>query len=237
MGINQQRKRQRMQPIVAIHALKALIANPQDTSKVFEVIRALGGPSLERGLRRFRKTAYGNKVLIDDIDILDTLRNRTMLGSLPSGSVGSAYYHFTSREALTADGLIDASSVNYELLTDPQLVRYGTRLRDTHDLWHTLTGYGRDEFSEACLLAFTYGQTRNRGIFIIAIVGGFKLRQALGPGVFRALLRAYRAGRHAVWLPAVNFESLIERPIADVRKQLRIPKPVSHPSFTATRSG
>lgn len=236
MTINKQVKRQRMQPMVAFHALKALIANPQDTSKVFAVIRALGGPSLERGLRRFRNTDFGNKVLVDDIDILDTLRNRSMLESLPSGSVGSVYYHFTSREALTADGLIDASTVNYESLTDPQLVRYGTRLRDTHDLWHTLTGYGRDEFSEACLLAFTYGQTRNRGIFLIALVGGFKLRQAMGPGVFRALLHAYRAGHKAAWLPAVNFESLLDRPIRDVRKQLRIPDPVSHPSFAATPS-
>ena len=95
-------KRQRMQPMVAIRALRALIADPQDTPKVFEIIRALGGPSLERGLRRFRDTDFGDLVLRDDIDILDTLEQRSMLGSLPNGSFGSTYYHFTQREALAA---------------------------------------------------------------------------------------------------------------------------------------
>ena len=228
-----QRKRQRMQPMVAFHALKALVANPQDTPKVFDVIRALGGPSLERGLRRFRTTDFGNQVLTDDIDILETLQNRSMLEALPTGSFGSAYYQFTHREALAADGLVDASAIEAESLSDPQLVRYCTRLRDTHDLWHTLTGYGRDELGEACLLAFTYAQTRNRGIFVIAIVGGFKLRQAMGPGVFRALLRAYRDGRQAAWLPAVHLESLLGQPITDVRTQLRIPEPVPYRALIA----
>ncbi len=77
-------KRQRMQPMVAMRALRALIANPQDTPKVFEVIRALGGPSLERGLRRFQDTDFGDLVLRDDIDILDTLEQRSMLGALPN---------------------------------------------------------------------------------------------------------------------------------------------------------
>ena len=231
--MDRQMKRQRMQPMVAFRALKALIANPQDTPKVFDVIRALGGPSLERGLRRFRITDFGNQVLKDDIDILDTLQNRSMLGALPNGSFGSTYYHFTQREDLAAEGLVDASAVETETFSHPHLVRYGTRLRDTHDLWHTLTGYGRDELGEACLLAFTYAQTKNRGIFLIAIVGGFKLRQAMGPGVFRALVRAYRDGRQAAWLPAIHFESLLSEAITDVRTQLRIPEPVPYRTLIA----
>ena len=231
--MDRQMKRQRMQPMVAFRALKALVANPQDTPKVFDVIRALGGPSLERGLRRFRITDFGNQVLKDDIDILDTLQNRSMLGALPNGSFGSTYYHFTQREGLAAEGLVDASAVENETFSHPHLVRYATRLRDTHDLWHTLTGYGRDELGEACLLAFTYAQTRNRGIFLIAIVGGFKLRQAMGPGVFRALVRAYRDGRQAAWLPAIHFESLLSEPITDVRTQLRIPEPVPYRTLIA----
>ena len=44
-----------------------------------------------------------------------------------------------------------------------------------HDLWHVVTGYGRDELGEACLLAFTYAQNKNRGVGFIAFVGCFKL--------------------------------------------------------------
>ena len=34
----------------------------------------------------------------------------------------------------------------------------GERLRDIHDLFHVITGYGRDALGELCLLAFTNAQ-------------------------------------------------------------------------------
>ena len=55
----------------------------------------------------------------------------------------------------------------------------------------------------------------------------------MGPGVFRALLRAYRDGRQAAWLPAINFESLLSTPINAVRTQLRIPDPLPYRSLLA----
>jgi ubiquinone biosynthesis protein COQ4 len=32
-----------------------------------------------------------------------------------------------------------------------------------HDIWHVLTGYRRDALGEACLVAFSYAQTRGLG--------------------------------------------------------------------------
>ena len=55
----------------------------------------------------------------------------------------------------------------------------------------------------------------------------------MGPGVFRALVRAYRDGRQAAWLPAIHFESLLSEPITDVRTQLRIPEPVPYRTLIA----
>ena len=55
----------------------------------------------------------------------------------------------------------------------------------------------------------------------------------MGPGVFRALMRAYRDGRQAAWLPAVHFESLLSKSIDDVRTQLRIPQPLPYRSLLA----
>ena len=102
-------------------------------------------------------------------------------------------------------------------------------MRDQHDLWHVVTGYGRDTFGEACLLAFTYAQTRNRGLGIIALVGMLKLSQELeASGVRRAMKQAYRAGKNAAWLPQQDWESLLATPLDELRQQLNIPAPADY---------
>src|SRR4029078_11371261 len=73
---------------------------------------------------------------------------------------------------------------------------FADRLRDTHDLWHVVTGYGRDLIGEASLLAFTYAQTRNPGIGFIVAVAYLKARGINRPA--RRLLRdGYRRGKRA----------------------------------------
>ena len=62
-------------------------------------------------------------------------------------------------EKITADGLVEASQENVPPELENQseeLIAYGKRIRDQHDLWHVLTGYGRDTLGEVCLLWFTY---------------------------------------------------------------------------------
>ena len=108
---------------------------------------------------------------------------------------------------------------------DEKVSLYAERTRDQHDLWHTLTGYGRDTFGEACLLAFTYAQTRNPGIAVIALVGMVKLTQGMGSGVKAAMWQAYLAGRRAAWLPEQDWEALLPKPIEEVRAALKIPTP------------
>ena len=225
----------RMQPLVAWRALRALIANPEDTARVFEIIRALAGPSLVRGLRRFRRTALGQRVLAEEIDLLDALRDREALAALPGGSLGRAYHDFVYAESLTAEGLVAASveghGYNFE---DPHLRRFGHRMRDQHDLWHTVTDYGRDHFGEACLLAFSYAQTRNRGVGVIVLTAAWRLgREYPGSGVAKALWRAYRDGRHASWLPAQDWEALLALPLADVRRQLAVKPPAAYQTTLA----
>ena len=121
-------------------------------------------------------------------------------------------------------------------MQNPGLERYAARLRDQHDLWHTLTGYGRDELGEMCLLAFTYAQTRNRGLGVITLVGAYKLRQLLGAGVFRAGFRAFRAGRKAQWLPGQDWETLLERPIEEIRSQLNIDEPIAYQTLRSAQA-
>lgn len=225
----------RMQPLVAWRALRRLIANPEQTQEVFAVIRALSGPALENGLAKFRTTTVGQRVLLQKIDLLDTLLDREALATLPQSSLGRHYLSFVTRENIAADGLVEASEEegDFEYLQG-DLRRFGMRQRDMHDLWHTLTDYGRDELGEACLLAFTYGQTRNRGLGVICLAGCLKLSQFYGRGTFKAAWRAFRAGRKAAWLPGQDWEALLSQPIAEIRRSLNISPPQDYLDLRAS---
>lgn len=231
---NHRMPRARMQPLVAWRALRRLIADPEQTHEVFTVITALSGPALENGFRRFRTTATGRKILMDRLDLVDTLNDRDYLATLPMHSLGQFYRGFMTRENITANGLVEASSDTEEFLQDDEdFARFAARQRDMHDLWHALTQYGRDELGEVCLLAFTYAQTKNRGIGAICLAGCTKLYEFYGNDVFRAAARAYRHGKQAAWLPAQDWEHLLTLPVTQVRADLRISDPVIYKQLRA----
>lgn len=222
---------------VALRALRELIDNPEDTPRVFEIVRALGRPALKRGLRRFRTTAVGRRVLRDRIDLIDTLRDRESLAAMPAGTLGRTYYDFIYGESLSADGLVAASmeqGVQAYNFKDPDLKRFGERMRDQHDLWHTVTQYGRDPVGELCLLAFSYAQTKNRGLALIVAVGALRAVRELGPQALKAVWHAYRAGRHASWLPGEDWAVNLGLPIDEVRRQLAIQPPARYREVLAT---
>ncbi|MCZ6503403.1 MAG: hypothetical protein O6945_12910, partial [Gammaproteobacteria bacterium] len=60
------------------------------------------------------------------------------------------------------------------------------------------------------------------------IVGMIKITQQLGPEVKKAMWQAYRAGKRAAWLPEQDWESLLGRPIEEVRQLLDIKPPAKY---------
>lgn len=223
--------RPRIHPLVAWRALRELLRNPDDTKQVFTIIDALSGRSGARMFERFRKTPTGVRILEERRSLLATLSDREALRALPEGSLGRVYAEFTEREQISADGLVDASVEGGRRFDFGEQRRlFGERLRDMHDLWHVVTGYGRDLLGEASLLAFSYAQTRNRGVGFIVLVAWLKARGAEGRP-FRALLRGgYRRGKEAAWLPAADWEALLAKPLDEVRRELRVgPLPVYEP--------
>lgn len=213
----------------AWQGIRALIANPDDTNQVFKIIRALAGRSGERQFQRFLASPQGPTILAERRSLIGRLADRAYLGSLPEGSLGRVYLEFVEREEISADGLVEASeSVPREPdeALCPDRALFGERLRDSHDLWHVVTGYGRDLFGEAALLAFTYRQTRNRGIGFIVLVAYLRAGRSF-PEERRMIRDGFRRARGAAWLPGVDWESLLGRPLSEVREALRV-TPVGH---------
>ena len=63
--------------------MRRLIANPEATEEVFVIIESLAGNALEKGFRRFKATATGQRILAEKRSLLDSLRDREMLSEQP----------------------------------------------------------------------------------------------------------------------------------------------------------
>lgn len=210
----------RIRPLVALRAIRALLRDPDDTAKVFDVIDALSGRSGERVFARFRKSPTGARLLAERPDLVSTLNDRERLLAMPAGTLGRVYGEFVSREQISADGLVAASVRERDPAIPEERYWFGGRLRDMHDLWHVVTGYNRDLLGESALLAFSYAQTGNRGVGLIVLVAYLKA----GPLPHgRAMIRdGYRRGKSAAWLPEQDWEALLAKPLAEVRRELRV---------------
>ncbi len=218
----------------AWRALRNLIADPERTDQVFEIIDALSGASFERSFRRFRAHPGGARLLAERPSLLAALSDRAALRALPEGSFGRAYAEFMDGAQLDPQGLVEADKVveerNPRQPADADRQYYGDRMRDMHDLWHVLTGYGRDEAGEAANLAFTLAQIPNFGVALIVLAAALIGTREPSLAWPRYLLRAWRRGRATSPLAVAAYEELLPLPLAEVRRRLAVPPAeLAHP--------
>jgi ubiquinone biosynthesis protein COQ4 len=193
-----------LQPRRALRALIKLARNPDDTAQVFTIIEALSGGSPLRNLARFRARAEGRRLLAERPALLALLADREALERMPEGSLGRAYLAFLDREGITPEGLVQASVTgaikSAKRGSDLEYMR--ARLRDSHDLWHTVTGWHGDVIGEIALLAFNVAQLRNPGVALIVLSA---LLRAHSLVFLRLAMDSFAMGRRAEWLAVVHW--------------------------------
>lgn len=219
----------------AWNGVKAVIENPERTDLVFEIIDGLAGESFERSYQRFIADPAGQRLLERRPSLLDTLSDREALLRMPEGSFGRTYAEIMERRELSPDGLVEADeaamdSMDREPVDDPDREYVGDRMRDMHDLWHVLTGYGMDEAGESANLAFSAAQVPNLGMGVLvyasALVGPKDLRFTWP----RYLFAAWRRGKATPFLGVAPYEELLPLPLETVRRELGIPPVIDvHP--------
>jgi len=219
-------------PLKAWSHFRKLIADKEDTEQVFHIIAALRGRKFRQIARQFWETPKGRQMLESNLRLVDLLDDHDSIKQLPADTVGRAYVDFMEREGLSAAGL-EAEYARFQKAGtsyDDVLDRYGDRLRDTHDMLHVLTGYGRDALGEQCVLAFTYAQNRNLGVGFIAYAGGFELKRRVAPSapIMAAIREGHRIGGAAKNIVHEDITELLKEPLADARKRLGIGDPVAY---------
>ncbi len=224
-----------MQPLQAVRAMRKLLANPDDTPLVFEILRALSGDSFERLFQRVMSTPDGRRILEQERSLLDELSNLERLRTLPEETLGREYARYLDDEQIDAAGLVEASERDDDsvVFLDERASVLSARMRDMHDLWHVVCGYERDMIGEGALLAFTYAQARNPGLAFIVLMAALKMWREGVRQAPKLMWEGYRRGRRATFLPAVCWEDLLAEPVEELRRRFRLdPAPSYEPRFS-----
>lgn len=219
--------RHRRQPLKAWRAMQNLLQDGEATGEVFKIVEALEGGAMMNNTERLRARQGGAGLLAAKPDILEILQDRNKLKDYPEGSLGRAYLDFVVSEDLSADGLMASSMEadrDHEYTKDERW--FADRLRDTHDLFHVVSGYGRDGLGEISLLAFSSAQTPNLGIRFIIYMSQRSSRKDKSPVPSKECIREARENAaRADWFAAQEWESLMPLPLEEVRDRLNIEPP------------
>lgn len=195
--------------------LKALLEvgrDPDRTDKVLEAYEHLNAGTESHRVKRFYASAHGERLFAEDRTLDGSTLDFAALLKLPEGSLGNAYARFMTERGLTPD--IFASE---GVLTKPAFMI--KRMRQTHDLWHVLTGINTDVPGELELQAFTLIQLRAPSAVLLVSLGTLRWLWSHPTLPFR-VLRGLISGLRAKKLDATPWEDLWERPVMELRREL-----------------
>lgn len=214
----------------AFDAIRKLLANGDDTAQVFRIMRALNVGSGPRNYARLIATEDGGRIAYERIELAERFADPAFVTQFAPGSVGAAYRAFLETTGYSADGLAEVSRINNEEDMAHPYAWTGRRMRDSHDIWHVLTGYKADEsLGEACLVAFSYAQLGGLGWAFIAAAAALKSLKVTGNRLFaKAVWEGYRLGHKAKWLLGEDYLQLLHEPLDAARKRLGIETPAAY---------
>ena len=209
-------------PLKKLRLLKACLAvvkDPANTSELFSVMDTIRVENSPTWRALF-------KHLSQHPENLDCIRQRRpfpvpcrdQLLQYAPNTLGFQYGAFLEERKLDVifyPHLDEESDFNY----------YGMRIRQTHDLWHVLTGFDTTTDGEMGLLAF-YVQQLNTPLAEILLGLGFVNQALYYPGNmrnnFEHVLAGWHMGKMAKQIFPLPFEDLFNHDLQELQRELRI---------------
>jgi len=220
----QRRRYYRKNNLRTLYAAYRLAKNPQATKYVFVIGDAQDNiAESERRLGRFTDPFASS-----ELEALWQTQYRAApydieaLAKLPADTLGGAYARHMKSNDLRPD--------YYQERTPRTRMQYlRQRMRQTHDIWHVLTGLAADEFDEVGIQGFYAGQYASSMAAIIGAGAFLKsvLRARFGEMErhIDAFCEGYCAGKRAEPLLAVKWEELWGENLESLRQRYRIEVP------------
>ena len=195
-----------------------LLRHPEHLDRVFEIADAMSDQKrdvLEAMRDHFAMDPRGAAALRDKPRLVVCLDD---LQKLPPGTLGRTF-----ADHMRDNGLDPAALPTVSVDSDVAFVR--AHLRETHDVWHAVTGFATDIAGELGLQG-VYAAQSPGGLPLVLIAMGF-LHAALFNSSdrelrFQAVVDGWQMGRRAKPLFGVRWDELWARPIDEVRALLGV---------------
>jgi ubiquinone biosynthesis protein COQ4 len=201
--------------------------DPGDVAVGVRLFFSVGGHDEEPTYRRLIDSETGRALVRDATSYPPLFSDFEGLRSLPDGTLGREYVREIDERGIHPVELARLSQPAYtdrDFTHEHAYVR--DRVRDAHDLYHTLTGHGIDVIGEAGVLSFTFGQTGNKGWLMLVLLNHLTALLTLRFNGWLVAWRGYWNGRRARYLPAVDeWDRLLRLPVEAVRAELGISAP------------
>ena len=201
-----------------------MLRDPEHTTSVFDIEDGLRHLTATDNILEHVAADPGVAAMIEERWLSDPPNVRE-LAELPRGTLGWCFAHHLIDHGFEPDYYrkIDVKNdVDYILM----------RVRQTHDIWHVITGIDTSRQGELSLKAFELAQLRRPMAAVITCGGVMRFLvhepDQLG-SVLEAISHGYWLGHHAKPMLARKWEEAWDRPLASWREELNIPVEVSLP--------
>ncbi|GET40878.1 Coq4 family protein [Microseira wollei] len=203
-----------------VNGLIAFIDYARDVSKtdyVFDMSEAFRHTDSNKLATEYMKSLPGVQQLIAERYLAATPDMEALL-KLPEDSLGYVFAY--KMKAANFD-----PEFYRKILVLDDTTYLALRIRQTHDIWHTVTGFGTDVAGEVGLQAFYLAQTH--GPLSMAIMAGFILNTLLKSSqdlthIMNAVSQGYSMGIKAKPFLAQKWEECWEKPLAELRSELGV---------------
>ncbi len=217
--------------VVGLRAFRKLISNPADPlhGPLFQMCAEYS--LLRKVTRNLERHGEGRRLLAERPRLNAHAISLAFLRAYPPRSLGQAYAAYFEANGIS---LFEPPTLPVE--TDQDYL--ATRLREVHDVFHVVTGYGTDDLGELELQWFNMG---NVGwgplpiiVFVASLVTGRMKKCGGFWNVCKRALAAYRRGRRSRSLVSIVWEDYWHMPVRDVQSLLCAPVEVDAPRDQAS---
>ena len=194
-----------------------MMLNPEGTQSVFD---------MEDGLMKSKSTKELLRFTIKDPAVRELIRERYLqpvpdteaLSKLPKDTLGYRYFYHLDSQGFDPDyyrKIEVQNDIDYVMM----------RIRQTHDVWHVVTGFDTHPLGEIAIKAVELAQTHRPMAAAICAGGVFRymLKQPDEFGdCLDSIVAGYQMGLQSKSLLSMKWEDLWDRKIDDLRERLGV---------------
>ncbi len=210
-----------MNPLNTLRMLRSfwrLSQDPNQLGEVFAIADRGSKPEILAEMARFvSRDPQGARALREGVRLGEV--NLVALKTLPQGTLGRVFAEHM------LDNRLDPRDIPVPTYPSGDVRYIKTHMRETHDIWHVVTGFDTDVAGEIGLQAFYLAQLPSRlSAVLIAMAFVHLATKAIEPrdAIMTAMMRGWAIGKEARPFFGFDWAAHWSTPLAEVRKLLEV---------------